>query len=79
MPMTTDIRIPEDLYDGDEESVITAWLASDGATVKEGALIAEIMTAKVQNEMTAPASGKLTILKQQDEVVAKGTVIGQIT
>lgn len=76
--MTTDIQVPEDLYDGDEESVITAWLASDGATVKEGALIAEIMTAKVQHEMTAPASGTLKILKQQDDVVAKGTVIGQI-
>lgn len=77
--MTTDIRIPEDLYEGDEDSVITAWLASDGATVRQGALIAEIMTAKVQNEVTAPASGTLRILKQQDEVVAKGTVIGQIT
>lgn len=77
--MPTDIRIPEDLYEGDEESVITAWLASDGARVKEGALVAEIMTAKVQFEMTAPASGTLKILKQQDEVVAKGTVIGQIT
>lgn len=76
--MTTDIRIPDDLYEGDEESVITAWLASDGATVREGALIAEIMTAKVQNEMTAPASGILRILKQQDEVVTKGTVIGRI-
>ncbi|MDP2738241.1 MAG: lipoyl domain-containing protein [Pseudorhodobacter sp.] len=77
--MPTDIRIPEDLYEGDEESVITAWLASDGATVKQGALVAEIMTAKVQHEMTAPASGILKILKQQDEVVAKGTVIGQIS
>lgn len=77
--MTKDIRIPEDLYEGDEDSVITAWLASDGATVKEGALVAEIMTAKVQFEMTAPVSGTLKILKQQDEVVAKGTVIGQIT
>jgi len=77
--MTADIRIPEDLYDGDEESVITAWLASDGARVKEGALLAEIMTAKVQFEITAPASGILKILKQQDEVVAKGTVIGQIS
>lgn len=76
--MTTDISIPDDLWDGDEESVITAWLASDGATVKEGALIAEIMTAKVQHEITAPASGTLTILKEQDAVVAKGDVIGRI-
>jgi pyruvate/2-oxoglutarate dehydrogenase complex dihydrolipoamide acyltransferase (E2) component len=77
--MATDIIIPEDLYDGDEESVITSWLASDGATVKEGALIAEIMTAKVQHEITAPASGILTILHRQDDVVAKGAVIGRIS
>lgn len=76
--MTTDITIPTDLWEGDEESVITTWLASDGGAVREGALIAEIMTAKVQHEITAPASGTLTILKQQDEVVAKGAVIGQI-
>lgn len=76
--MATDITIPNDLYDGDEESVITAWLASDGATVREGVRIAEIMTAKVQHEIEAPASGKLTILRQQDDVVAKGDVIGRI-
>lgn len=76
--MATDIIIPDDLYDGDEESVITAWLASEGASVREGALIAEIMTAKVQHEITAPASGTLAILQQQDAVVAKGAVIGQI-
>lgn len=77
--MATEIRIPDHLWDGDEETVITAWLASDGAVVKEGALIAEIMTAKVQHEITAPASGTLSILKQQDEVAAKGDVIGQIS
>jgi len=77
--MSNDVRIPEDLYEGDEDSVITAWLASDGARVKQGTLIAEIMTAKVQHEMIAPASGILKILKQQDEVVTKGTVIGQIS
>ena len=76
--MATDITIPQDLYEGDDESVITAWLASDGATVREGALIAEIMTAKVQFEILAPASGTLTILEPQDAVVAKGAVIGRI-
>ena len=76
--MAIDIIIPQDLYEGDDESVITAWLASDGATVREGALIAEIMTAKVQFEILAPAGGKLTILQPQDAVVAKGTVIGSI-
>ncbi len=76
--MSTDVRIPDDLWEGDEETVITAWLVSDGAAVKEGALIAEIMTAKVQNEIHAPASGVLRILRQQDEVAAKGDVIARI-
>ncbi|WP_416881623.1 biotin/lipoyl-containing protein [Marivita sp.] len=77
--MATDIIIPSDLWDGEEECVITAWLASDGGNVKEGALIAEIMTAKVQYEITAPASGTLSIAKAQDEVAAKGDVIGTVT
>lgn len=77
--MATDIIIPSDLWEGDEECVITAWLASDGARVNEGALIAEIMTAKVQYEITAPATGTLSIAKAQDEVVAKGGVIGAIS
>lgn len=76
--METEISIPTDLWEGDEQTVITAWLASDGAVVREGVLIAEIMTAKVQHEINAPASGKLTILREQDEVVSKGEVIGRI-
>jgi pyruvate/2-oxoglutarate dehydrogenase complex dihydrolipoamide acyltransferase (E2) component len=76
--MATEIIIPSDLWDGDEESVITAWLADHGAQVKEGALIAEIMTAKVQHEINAPAKGTLSIAKEQDEIVAKGDVIGSI-
>ncbi len=76
--MATEIIIPSDLWEGDEESVITAWLADDGASVNEGALIAEIMTAKVQHEISAPASGTLSILKEQDAVVAKGDVIGSV-
>lgn len=76
--MATEIIIPSDLWDGDEESVITAWLADHGAQVKEGALIAEIMTAKVQHEINAPATGTLSIAKEQDEIVAKGDVIGSI-
>lgn len=76
--MTIDILIPSDLWEDDQQTVITAWLASDGTVVKEGALIAEIMTAKVQHEITAPASGMLSILREQDDVVSKGDVIGRI-
>lgn len=76
--MATDIVIPSDLWEEDEESVITSWLVDDGATVEEGALIAEIMTAKVQYEIQAPASGTVRITQQADAVVAKGAVIGSV-
>lgn len=76
--MATDIVIPSDLWEEDEETVITSWLVDDGSTVEDGALIAEIMTAKVQYEIHAPASGTISIKEEVDAVVAKGAVIGSI-
>ncbi len=76
--MATDIVIPETLWEEDTEAAITSWLISDGAEVEAGALIAEIMTEKVQHEIEAPASGIVQILKEVDAVVAKGDVIGRI-
>lgn len=76
--MATDIVIPNDLWDEDEQTVLTTWLVSDGATVKEDALIAEIMTAKVQYELYAPASGTIHIKEKADAVVSKGAIIGTI-
>lgn len=76
--MTTDIVIPSDLWEEDEECVITSWLVDDGGSVEEGALIAEIMTAKVQYEINAPATGTVKIKEEADAVVAKGAVIGTI-
>lgn len=76
--MATDITIPADLWEGDEETVITLWLANDGGTVAEGALVAEVMTGKAQYEIRAPASGILRITRAADAVVAKGAVIGTI-
>ena len=77
--MATDIIIPNDLWEEDEDAVITTWLVNDGSTVEEGALIAEIMTAKVQYEINAPASGRISITEEADAVVPKGGVIGTIS
>nr|WP_309402226.1 lipoyl domain-containing protein [Aminobacter niigataensis]WMD00166.1 lipoyl domain-containing protein [Aminobacter niigataensis] len=76
--MAVDVTVPIDLWDGDEQAVITTWLASDGSTVAEDALIAEIMVEKIQHEIRAPAAGVLTLVKQADEVVSKGDVIARI-
>ena len=77
--MTTDIAIPSDLWEEDVDAVITNWLASDGAQVSEGDLVAEIMVEKVQHEIRAPASGTLSIARDVDEIVKKRDVIGSVS
>lgn len=74
----TDIVIPADLWAEDREAVITAWLARDGAEVRKDDLLAEIMVEKVQHEIRAPAAGRLTVLRQADDVVRKGDAIGRL-
>ncbi|PMR68467.1 biotin/lipoyl-containing protein [Halomonas heilongjiangensis] len=76
--MTTEITVPEDLWEGDSEAVITAWLVDDGAEVAQGDLVAEVMVEKAQYEIEAPVSGKLSIAKAEDEVVTKGTTIARL-
>lgn len=73
-----DIKVPEDLWEGDAEGVLTAWLFDTGAKVSEGAIVAEVMTDKVQYEVTAPTGGTLHIAAELDALVTRGDVIGSI-
>lgn len=72
------ITVPTNLWDEDTEAVITSWLVSDGASVNEGDLIAEIMVEKIQHEIHAPTSGSIKITQPNEAVVSKGSVIGEI-
>ena len=74
----TDITVPQDLWDTEDEGVIFSWVYADGALVEQGKLVAELTVEKAQLELNAPASGRLTILAQAETVVRKGTVIGRI-
>ena len=74
----TDITVPEDLWDTDDEGVIFSWVYADGALVEQGRLVAELTVEKAHLELNAPASGRLTILAPAETVVRKGTVIGRI-
>lgn len=76
--MSIEVRIPNTLWEEDTEAVITSWLASDGGSVNEGEMIAELMVQKIQYELEAPASGILKIIKDMDEIVAKGDLIATI-
>ena len=60
------------------EGVLSEWLVADGAQVKEGDPIYSLETGKSVQEITAPASGRLTQKAQPGETYAVGTDIGEI-
>ena len=66
------------VWEEEGEAAIAQWFVDDAAQVSEGDLLAEMMVEKVQYEIVAPATGKLRILKQQEEVVASGDIIAII-
>jgi len=74
----TDIVVPADLWDTDDEGVLFLWVYTDGAIVEQGRLIAEITVEKAQLELNAPASGRLRILVQPETIIKKGQVLGKI-
>ena len=77
--MDTKILIPENLWQGFDQCVITNWLAPDAGVVRQGAPLVEIMVEKAQFEIAAPASGKLSIQAAVDDIVTKGDIIGSIS
>jgi len=74
---TVDVTVGEGWEEGDEGVVVT-WLFREGANVREGDVIVEVMQVKVEMELTAPASGKLSILKQSDDIISQSTVLATI-
>lgn len=75
----TPVIIPHDLWDEDDKTgSIVVWLYKDGAEVKEGDLIAEVLVEKVTLELVAPASGRLRIKVEPEVVVNKGDEVAVI-
>lgn len=75
--MSTEIILPK-LGFSMNEGVIAEWLAADGSQVKEGDPLYALESEKSVNEIEAPASGTLRILKPAGETFEVGTVIGEI-
>jgi pyruvate/2-oxoglutarate dehydrogenase complex dihydrolipoamide acyltransferase (E2) component len=65
--------------DPDGEGVLATWFVDDGATVADGALIAEVMVGKVTGEVYAPAPGAIHLTVHEDDVVRQRTVIATIS
>ena len=72
------VVIPPDLWEGDVEGAVSAWLFADGDRVRSGDLIAEVMVEKSSFEITAPAAGRLRIRVAAETPFRPGAVIAEI-
>jgi pyruvate/2-oxoglutarate dehydrogenase complex dihydrolipoamide acyltransferase (E2) component len=72
------VVIPPDLWEGEVEGAVSAWLFADGDAVRQGDLIAEVMVEKTSYDVTAPASGRLEIRIRAERPFKRGAVIAAI-
>lgn len=75
--MAIDIILPK-LGFSMNEGTLTEWLVPDGGEAVEGQPLYALESDKSVQEVEAPASGTLKILKQTDETYEVGTVLGTI-
>jgi len=75
--MATDIILPKLGFSMDE-ATLTEWLVADGGAVQEGEPLYAIESEKSVQEIEAPASGTLRIIKEPGEIYQVGTIIGEI-
>lgn len=75
--MATEIILPRIGFDMNE-GILVEWLVADGEDVKEGQPLFALETGKATEEVEAPATGKVRILKQHGETYPVGTLLGEI-
>jgi 2-oxoglutarate dehydrogenase E2 component (dihydrolipoamide succinyltransferase) len=75
--MSSPITVPS-VGESITSAVISTWHVTDGAQVKTGDLLVTVDTDKVSTEITAEATGTLTIAAQPGEEVKIGAIIGTI-
>lgn len=75
--MATEVLLPKIGFSMNEGEV-AEWLAGDGDAVTAGQPLFTLEADKSTNEVEAPASGTLRILKPAGETYTVGTVLGTI-
>ena len=75
--MSTQILLPK-LGFSMNEGTLSEWLVADGAQVQQGQPLYSLESDKSVEEIQAPASGTLKIVKPAGEVYEVGTVLGEI-
>ncbi len=75
--MSTPILLPK-LGFSMNDGTLAEWLVEDGASVVQGQLLYLLESDKSVQEIEAPASGKLKIIKAAGIAYAVGTLLGEI-
>jgi pyruvate/2-oxoglutarate dehydrogenase complex dihydrolipoamide acyltransferase (E2) component len=75
--MATEVLLPK-LGFSMSEATLTEWLIPDGAAVTLGQPLYAIESEKSVEEIEAPASGTLRVIKTVGEVYPIGTVLAEI-
>lgn len=75
--MATEVILPK-LGFSMNEGTLSEWLVADGAEVKEGQPLFALESDKSTQEVEAPASGTLKIIKQTGETYEVGTILAEI-
>jgi len=75
--MATDVVLPKISF-AMTEGQLTEWLVEDGQPVTEGQPLFTLEADKSADEVEAPASGTLRILRPAGSIYEVGTVIGSI-
>lgn len=75
--MSTEIILPKIGFSMNE-GTLAEWLIADGGAVTAGQPLYSLESEKSVQEIEAPASGTLKVIKQAGEVYTVGTVLGEI-
>ena len=73
----TDVKVPV-LPESVQDATIAQWHKQNGDTVQDGEVICELETDKIMLEVTALATGRLTHVQKEGDVVLAESIIGRI-
>jgi len=73
-----EVIVERDQLGEEADADLVEWLVPDGAVVEVGQPVAELSTAKVILQISAPAAGTLKHLKGVGSMVEAGMAIGRI-
>jgi pyruvate/2-oxoglutarate dehydrogenase complex dihydrolipoamide acyltransferase (E2) component len=74
-----DVIVGQELLGTETEADLSEWLVEDGSEVTAGQAIAELETSKVQVEVVSPASGTITYVAAEGDVVEPEMIIARVS